>query len=198
MGRQPKEPEAPTGQRRRAVDVADISVTVGFDGRSEPWRGVADLADAGPDEAVFTLDPETGQVVFGDGTLGLRPPDDAIVQVRYRDGLGAQGNLTGHGALIEGYDYGLQLTPTVPTPQGKIRQIMRADGWYAVELRTAGERLIPLVGWALLDPYFPPYRNGNELPLVTAQSVRGLIAPGGAPVRIVDELSALFGGYRLP
>lgn len=71
-----------------------------------------------------------------------------------------------------------------------------AEGWYAVELPTSGERLIPLLGWALLDRYFPPYRNGNESPLLTTETVRGLIAPAGRAVRIVDELSALTGGYR--
>lgn len=181
---------------RRRIEPAGISVTVGFDGRSERWRLVTDLAEAGPQDAVYVLDPETGQVMFGDGEHGRRPLAEAIVQVRYGAGPGTQGNLTGQGPLIDGYDYGLQLTPTVPTPPGKIRQIMPADGWYAVELRRAGERLIPLVGWALLAPYSPPYRNGSEPPLVTTESVRGLIAPGGGPVRIVDELSALFGGYR--
>jgi len=188
--------EANEAPERRLVDLGQISVSVGFDGRSQTWEGVSDLAEAGAEDAVFALDPETGQVRFGDDTHGRRPPADAIVQVRYRDGSGTQGNLIGQGALVDGYDYGLQLTPTVPTPPGTIRQIMPADGWYAVELRTAGERLIPLVGWALLAPYTPPYRNGSEPPLVTAESVRGLIAPAGRQVRIVDELSALFGGYR--
>ncbi len=72
-----------------------------------------------------------------------------------------------------------------------------AEGWFAVELRSAGERLVPLLGWALVEPYFPPYRNGNEpAPPKTTASVRGLIAGKGEPVQVVDELSALFGGYR--
>ncbi|MEJ7771283.1 MAG: hypothetical protein WKF51_05240 [Geodermatophilaceae bacterium] len=105
--------------------------------------------------------------------------------------------MTGHGAMIDGYDYGFAPARTVPTPPGPIRQIVAAEGWFAVELRSAGERLVPLLGWALVEPYFPPYRNGNEpAPPKTTASVRGLIAGKGEPVQVVDELSALFGGYR--
>ena len=88
---------------------------------------MADLAHAGPADPVYVLDPETGRVVFGDGEHGRLPPDDALVQVRFRDGLSSGGNLTGQGALINGYDYGFEHTPTVRTPPGQIRQIMPAD-----------------------------------------------------------------------
>jgi len=71
-------------QRGRRVNLAGICVTVGFDGRSEAWQAVSvpDLAEADPQDRVFALEPETGQVRFGDGAHGLRPPADSIVQVR--------------------------------------------------------------------------------------------------------------------
>jgi predicted phage baseplate assembly protein len=38
------------------------------------WHAVEDLADAGPDDRVFTLDPATGEVAFGDGVHGASVP----------------------------------------------------------------------------------------------------------------------------
>ena len=56
------------------------------------------------------------------------------------------------------------------------------DGWALVEATATGERLTPLVGWALLAPYVPFYRQGGESYTPAEQTVRGLIAPVGEPV----------------
>src|SRR5207302_1709821 len=42
---------------------------------------------------VFTIDPESGVVRFGDGTHGARPPLDAVVRADYDFGVGAAGNV---------------------------------------------------------------------------------------------------------
>lgn len=64
--------------------------TVRVDG--EEWEEAGSLNGAGPDDGVFVVDASTGRVVFGDGTQGRRPPDDAVVEVSYREGEGAAGN----------------------------------------------------------------------------------------------------------
>jgi hypothetical protein len=70
---------------------ANAEVSVVVDGAT--WRWVGDLAAAGPDEAVFALDPETEVVVFGDGVHGRRPSVGARINVSYRNGGGSAGNV---------------------------------------------------------------------------------------------------------
>lgn len=50
------------------------------------WQPVADLGSAGPDEAVYTFDPKSGAVVFGDGTHGRIPPQGAQIRADYLSG----------------------------------------------------------------------------------------------------------------
>jgi len=58
----------------------------------EEWREARSLSEAGPEDNVFVVDRSTGQVVFGDGTHGRRPSDNAVVTVTYRDGGGVEGD----------------------------------------------------------------------------------------------------------
>jgi hypothetical protein len=60
-------------------------VTVEVDG--ERWLEVASLADAKPDDRVFTVDAG-GAVVFGDGVRGRRLTPESAVVVTYRTGAG--------------------------------------------------------------------------------------------------------------
>jgi alpha-N-arabinofuranosidase len=50
----------------------------------EVWTRIADLAQAGPNQRVYTLDPQSGAIAFGDGTHGRIPPVGARVYVTYR------------------------------------------------------------------------------------------------------------------
>jgi hypothetical protein len=50
----------------------------------EAWRRVDDLAGAGPGDRIFALDPETGELRFGDGSHGRRPAPGAAVRAAYR------------------------------------------------------------------------------------------------------------------
>jgi len=47
---------------------------------------------------VFVVDPEAGQIKFGDGLRGRRPPAGAKLRVRYDYGVGAAGNV-GAGSI---------------------------------------------------------------------------------------------------
>ena len=58
----------------------------------EDWDEAGSLSAATADDRVFVVEEVTGRVVFGDGTHGRRPPDDAVVTITYRDGEGAEGN----------------------------------------------------------------------------------------------------------
>ena len=66
---------------------ARIAITVG----GLPWREVASLQDAGPDDAVYVVsrqDDGSATVRFGDGRHGRRPPTGVRVSAAYRQGAG--------------------------------------------------------------------------------------------------------------
>src|SRR5512143_3195584 len=64
--------------------------TVRVDG--EEWKEAGSLRGAAPDDGVFVVDASTGRVAFGDGRQGRRPPDDAVVEISYREGAGTAVN----------------------------------------------------------------------------------------------------------
>jgi hypothetical protein len=59
----------------------------------ENWTEVPSLSGAGPNDKVFSLNPESGVVVFGDGVYGQVPPDGAQIIASYREGAGTAGNI---------------------------------------------------------------------------------------------------------
>jgi hypothetical protein len=59
----------------------------------EVWRMTDDLYAEKPDAKVFNLDPESGQVTFGDGLRGARPLRGAVIQASYEYGGGIEGNV---------------------------------------------------------------------------------------------------------
>jgi hypothetical protein len=74
------------GARLVALDRSDDPVDVQVDGVR--WRAVSNLSNAAPDADVFALDCERGEIQFGDGVHGRRPPDGSTVVARYRQGHG--------------------------------------------------------------------------------------------------------------
>jgi len=52
----------------------------------QPWRQVADLAQAGPADQVYLFEPTSGQIWFGDGTHGAVPPKGSQVTADYASG----------------------------------------------------------------------------------------------------------------
>jgi predicted phage baseplate assembly protein len=58
------------------------------------WTLVDDFMSSGPDDPVFTLDPVSGAIQFGDGDSGLIPsPGAQVVASSYRYGGGLRGNV---------------------------------------------------------------------------------------------------------
>ena len=83
------------------LDATSLVLEVEGQGRFEPWTQVEHFAAAGPDDAVYRLDPAEGQVRFGDGTRGRRPPAGKRIRAAvYRHGGGSAGNLPA-GAIRE-------------------------------------------------------------------------------------------------
>ncbi len=58
------------------------------------WRLVSTLRDAGPADAVFILDSQSGSVRFGNGVYGAKPPVGSTITVSYRQGTDSSGNIS--------------------------------------------------------------------------------------------------------
>ncbi|HEX2912436.1 MAG TPA: baseplate J/gp47 family protein [Chloroflexia bacterium] len=114
-----------------------LSVTT-INGQPEAWQAVDDLMSAGPEVPlsdtflpsgsrpvtgspvkVFTLNPESGEVRFGDGTHGARPPLGAVIRASYDISQGQAGNVA-PGAIntSPALPPGLTVANPIPTRGG--------------------------------------------------------------------------------
>ena len=98
----------------RPVVPGSVTLSVNAGGVNEIWEPVDDLLAAGPEVSVpdprwppgvqpspsarlpykvFTLDPESGEIRFGDGQRGGRPPHNAVLRASYDSCQGRAGNV---------------------------------------------------------------------------------------------------------
>lgn len=85
------------------------------------WRHVESLADAGPEDKEFTLQSETGEVQFGDGAHGAKPPVGmTTVQATYRTGSGG-GTIT-------------VFLPAADLSRCRLRAVLSTDGVLRLEV----------------------------------------------------------------
>lgn len=80
------------------------------------WTRTDDLYAAEQDEMLFTIDPESGAIRFGDGLRGMRPPQGRRIRVSYEYGGGPEGKLAigqlNKSSLLPG---GFKVENPVPT-----------------------------------------------------------------------------------
>jgi predicted phage baseplate assembly protein len=60
---------------------------------AKPWHETRVWDGFGPFEQVYILEPETGEIRFGDGRVGRVPPASKEITVTYQTGGGASGNI---------------------------------------------------------------------------------------------------------
>ena len=122
-------------QRAVLVNTPVIVESVALTVNGEPWERIDDLGAAAAEvpprsprltggqtqpastptrTRVYTVDRESGELRFGDGLHGMRPPRGAAIQASYAYGGGTQGNL-GIGAVDKGAPSGLKVRSRVPT-----------------------------------------------------------------------------------
>jgi predicted phage baseplate assembly protein len=117
---------------------ASIRLVIEADnGTGRLWRLTDDLLAASATDEVFTLDPESGQIRFGDGLHGARPPAGRRILASYEYGGGLQGNV-GIGAIKTSRDIRLQGGFKIDNP-------LPMSGGSRGESVAEGERNIPLV-----------------------------------------------------
>ncbi|HEX8499330.1 MAG TPA: putative baseplate assembly protein [Pyrinomonadaceae bacterium] len=132
------EPDQVVTLSNTPVTAGSLRLSVTAQGRTSEWKEIDDLLSAGPEvpvpdsrlapgspappdqpSEVFTLDRESGQIRFGDGLRGKRPPRGAVMRADYDYGVGAAGNV-GAGSISTGASLpaGIKVTNPVRTWQG--------------------------------------------------------------------------------
>ena len=126
-----------------SVEPETLELQVEERGRGyQTWQRIDDLALAGRDSAVYSLDAEAGVVRFGNGLRGRVPEAQARVRVAtMRAGGGATGNLP-PGSLSEISARELQTgTPLATTL--KVQQSLATEGGVDAETLEQAEQRIP-------------------------------------------------------
>lgn len=100
-------------------------------GQWHEWHRTATLPAAGPDDAVWAIDPEAGVITFGSGLHGRRPPRGSGIRATYEYGGGPQG-LVPIDAIDKIDLAGVKVANPLPT-----------TGGVAGETIAAAERAIP-------------------------------------------------------
>ena len=59
----------------------------------ETWKKVTNLHDSGPEDKVYLLNRKKGEIVFGDGVHGEKPPVGSRIKAKYQYGGGDKGNV---------------------------------------------------------------------------------------------------------
>jgi Baseplate J-like protein len=181
---------------------SSVQLTVSYLGTTTTWTETGDLATAGaevpvPDprippggrqrtnaEAkVFTLNAESGEIRFGDGERGARPPAGSTIRATYDFALGAEGNVGANTistspALPDGF----KVANPIPTwggadaesvQQGE-KQISRylqhrdrlvtREDFVSITLRTPG---VEIGRVEVLPNYHPDFGGGEVAGVIT-------------------------------
>ncbi|MFL5659498.1 MAG: baseplate J/gp47 family protein [Ktedonobacteraceae bacterium] len=143
------EPDQIAVLAKTPVIPASVQITV----NGKAWQEIDDLLTAGSEVPttnlrqppgappstnplapvqVFTVDPESGTIRFGDGLHGARPPFDATIRADYAYGVGSVGNV-GPGTITS--------SPVLPSGI-KVNNPVRTWGGAEAETVSEGEKQI--------------------------------------------------------
>ena len=129
------EPDQSVTLARTPVLENSVTVWVSANNTTDPWTEIDDLSSAGPEvpvpdprlppgvkpyvnpnTKVFMLNAESGELRFGDGMRGSRPPEDAILRADYDYSVGAAGNVgAGSISAAPALPPGLTVNNPIPT-----------------------------------------------------------------------------------
>jgi hypothetical protein len=128
-----------------------VRLTVTTNNETRAWREIDDLMSAGPEVPTmdarlppgsmsvvnplveaYTINAEAGEIRFGDGTHGKRPPTGATIRASYDYGMGVAGNV-GAGSI--------KTSPALPAGL-KVTNPVRTWGGAEAETVAEGEKQI--------------------------------------------------------
>lgn len=186
---------------RRPVVPRSVKLVVGTGDRVELWHEIEDLALAGPeipiqdpmlppgrtlarprDANVFVVDEEAGEIRFGDGDRGRRPPRDALLRASYAVSDGRAGDV-GPGAISRGPDLpaGVKVTNPVRTWGGADAESVATGEKRIARYLQHGERLVTASDYKEIARATPEVDVGRVEVLAAYDPRLATNAPGDAP-----------------
>jgi hypothetical protein len=208
------EPDQVVVLAKTPVILESVQLSVTANGKTETWKRIDDLGSAGPEvptpdlrqppgapappavsAKVFSVNAESGEVRFGDGSRGARPPFGAILRANYDYAAGIAGNV-GPGSInhlatvLDGIKvnnpvrtWGGAEAETVSEGEKQIARylqhrdrLVNVTDFESITLRTPGVD----IGRVEVLPAFSPELPQNE-PGDAAGAVTLLIIPGYDP-----------------
>ncbi|MCU0834365.1 MAG: baseplate J/gp47 family protein [Chromatiaceae bacterium] len=176
----------------RDIDPAEIELDVEQPAGWERWQRVEVLTGRGADEPIYRLDAQAGQVTFGDGQHGRRPPERRRIRIaRYRFGGGSGGNLPPQS-----------LTSVVGASRLGVRQERALSGGRDGESVVDAERRIPEFlthrNRAVTAEDFRLLATGNPLrPVARAEVIAGLL-PGSSLATLRRDIPGVVSVFVIP
>jgi hypothetical protein len=179
---------------RFAAGDEPVKVEVTEPSGTTTWNRCRRLADHGPAENVYELDPKTGEITFGNGVNGRIPPAGSRVSVTYSVSEGERGVARNRKWKVHGFAgiFGVNLDPIVggSAPSQWIQQRREARRLAREEHAlvssddiTAAAKNLPLLEvarvWVL--PPVPGAPRTGTVTLVAMRSRTGGIEPDQTP-----------------
>jgi hypothetical protein len=186
---------------RRPVIPGSVRLIVASGDSVESWTEIDDLARAGPeipvqdplvppgrtlatrpDPNVFVVDHEAGEIRFGDGDRGRRPPRDALLRATYAVSDGRAGDV-GPEAISRGPDLpaGVKVSNPIRTWGGADAESIAAGEKRIARYLQHGERLVTVPDYKWIARATPEVEVGRVEVLAAFDPRLAPNAPGDAP-----------------
>jgi hypothetical protein len=210
-----------TGEPDQSVRLAQKPVVAGTvvievtppGGTPEEWYEVDDLFAAGSEVAVrdprdppgtpappqresnvFVVDHQSGDVRFGDGLHGRRPPAGALMRADYDFGAGVAGNVgPGSIALAPALPTGIKVSNAVPTWGGAAEENVAEAEKQAARHLQHRDRLVTEQDFEAIVRRAPGIQAGRVevLPTFNPQVTPPAATPGAVTVLVIPRSDAL-------
>jgi hypothetical protein len=196
------EPDQTVQLARTPVIPDSVRLTVSAGGRTDEWLQIDDLLAAGPEvplpedpraapgappppprpTLVYALDPAAGELRFGDGARGARPPAGAILRVSYDYGAGAAGNVAaGRLATAPSLPAGMKVSNPVRTWGGAEGETVAEGEKQAARFLQHRDRLVSVADFESIVWRTPGIELGRVDVLPAYSPELAPSAPGDAP-----------------
>ena len=163
-------------------------------------RGTAPEGETNAGAEVFTVDPATGEIAFGDGLHGARPPRGAVIVASYDHGGGPEG-LVGIGSMKPGGGIpgDLRVTNPVPTWGGSAGETIQQAERRVPSVLANRDRLVTATDFETIARGTPGVDIGrvDVLPIVRPDNP-SLSAPGAVTVMVIPRRDSLTPRAPLP
>jgi hypothetical protein len=197
---------------RRPVVPRSVRLVVASGDRVEAWTEIDDLALAGPeipvadplappgrtggprrDPNVFVVDPEAGELRFGDGDRGRRPAAGAFLRASYAVSDGKAGDV-GPGAISRGAGLppGVKVSNPIRTWGGADAETIVAGEKRIARYLQHGERLVTAADYTAIAKAIPEVDVGRVevLPAFDPRLAPNAVgdAPGAVTLMVIPRL----------